>query len=98
MLSTKLDELDTTNLLALAWSISILISKFNYNVDARLKQLIVEKLPNNLSVEKKGEIPSICFSISNYGEDGNESLNKSIENKISYYSSFFCKFYVIKFL
>jgi hypothetical protein len=91
MLTTKLDELDTTNLLAVAWSISILLSKFNYPVDAKLKQLIVEKLPNNISIEKKGEIPSICFSISNYGEEGNEPLNKSIENKISHYSTIFCK-------
>ena len=91
MLVDKLDDLDTTNLLALSWSISILISRFNYPVDLKLKREIIEKLPNNISLDKKGEIPSICFSIANYLEENNDALNESIKNKISHYSSLFCK-------
>lgn len=91
MLLNKLDDLDTTNLLALSWAISILISRFNYPVDLKLKQEILEKLPNNIPLDKKGEIPSICFSIANYLEENNVALNESIKNKISHYSSLFCK-------
>jgi len=90
MLINKLDELDITNLLALSWSISILISKFYYPIDSKLRAEIVTKLPNNIPIDKKGEIPSICFSISNYKEENNDALNELIKNKIAHYSTLFC--------
>jgi hypothetical protein len=66
MLKDKLDELDIPNLVALCWSLSILISKFNFTIPLILRLKIIEKLPNDLDIDKKGEIPTICFSLSTF--------------------------------
>jgi hypothetical protein len=68
MLKDKVNELDLNSLVALVWSLSILISKFNFTVPLNLRHKIFETLPNELETEKKGEIPTICFSLSMFIE------------------------------
>jgi hypothetical protein len=93
LLNSKIEDLDITNLLALSWSTSLLISKFGYNISDQFKKSIIKSLPQQLEVEKKGEIPTICFSISSYlSED--EELNQLIKDRISSYSHLFCKIYI----
>lgn len=90
LLNSKIEELDITNLIALSWSTSLLISKFGYNISNQFKKNIIKSLPQQLQIEKKGEVPTICFSISSYlSED--EDLNLLIKDRISCYSTYFCK-------
>jgi hypothetical protein len=95
MLKSKLDELDISNLVALCWSLSILISKFGFTIPLALRVNILEKLPNDLDIDKKGEIPTICFSLSTFFDPlstKNEEieLQKLVQEKIIRYSELFC--------
>ena len=81
MLSLKISELDLVNLLALSWSVSLLISKLGYTVNDSLRKTIINCLPRKLEVEKKGEIPTICFSIASY-----TSMNTALDLFVSFSS------------
>ena len=89
MLSLKISDLDLVNLLALSWSVSLLITKLGYNVSDSLRKSIINSLPRKLEVEKKGEIPTICFSIASYTSE-DEELNNMITDRITNYSNLFC--------
>lgn len=90
----KVSELDVTNLLALSWSISLLISKYNYPIPDQFKKIIIQALPNKLEIDKKGEIPTICFSISNYAETTDSELEQMIKDKVHNYSETFCIIFI----
>ena len=62
----QLNEMDLTNIFVLSWSSSLLISKFKYNIPIELKIGILQKLPDELEIDKKSEIPTICFGISSF--------------------------------
>lgn len=64
----KIDKVEYNELTALMYAINILVMKFNYNVSWNLRKLLVEKFPNELSIEKKADIPTICFSLSSIVE------------------------------
>ena len=64
MLEETLENIDLTNLLALCWSFSILVTKYNYEIKKELLMKVISGLPNELPTDKKGEIPTLCFSIS----------------------------------
>jgi hypothetical protein len=95
LLNTKLQELDTVNLLAICWAVSLLITKFNHEISDKIRKNIINSLPRILDVEKKGEIPTICFSISSFLSEDQE-LEEMIRDRITNYSNIFCKFLFIK--
>lgn len=89
-LNERIDELDSTNLLAICWAISILISKFNHNVADSMRKSVIISLPKQLENDKKGEVPTLCFSISSFLSQDPE-LEELIKNLITNYSTFYCK-------
>jgi len=60
----QIEEMDLTNIFVLSWSCSLLISKFKYDIPIQLRVAILQKLPDELEVDRKAEIPTICFGIS----------------------------------
>lgn len=66
LLNERLKELDIVNLLAVCWAINIAITRFNLQLPIQYRIDIIDQLPNDLPVEKQGEIPTICYSISNF--------------------------------
>jgi hypothetical protein len=66
LLNERLKELDIVNLLAVCWAINIGITRFDLYLPIQYKIDIIDQLPNELPVEKHGEIPTICYSISNF--------------------------------
>ena len=66
LLREKITELDIINLLAVCWAINIAITKFKITLPINYKLDIINQLPEDLPLDKQGEIPTICFSISNF--------------------------------
>jgi hypothetical protein len=95
MIEDKIDELDITNLLVLCWSASIMVNKFNYTFTTEFMNKLVKKLPVELPIDKKGDIPTLCFSISNLAEEKEPELLSIITDKISKYSKMFCIIFLI---
>lgn len=91
MIGEKISELDQVNLLALIWAFSILITQFKYNIPVDLKKSIIRQLPEEIMMDKKGEIPTICFSISSFNSENDKELKNLIEDKVKRYSHYFCK-------
>ena len=69
LLQERIKELDVINLLAVCWALNIAITRFNLVLPVRYKIDIIDHLPDELPIEKHGEIPTICFSISNFLEN-----------------------------
>jgi hypothetical protein len=95
LLNSKVQELDTVNLLAVCWAVSLLITKFNHDIPDKTRKNIITSLPRNMDVDKKGEIPTICFSISSFLSEDQE-LEEMIKDRITNYSNLFCKSYFFK--
>ena len=62
----QMNEMDFTNILVLTWSCSLLISKFKFHVPIELRLEVLMKLPETLDLDKKAEIPTLCFGISSF--------------------------------
>jgi hypothetical protein len=94
----RIDELDMPNLQALSWACSLLISKHSINLDYKFIKKLLDSLPDNLDLSQKGEVPTLCLSISSFSDNLSDITEKdSVENllihKIEQYSKFFCKYY-----
>lgn len=50
------------------FSVSLLVSRFDYDVPWKLRNLLANKLPDEIDIDKKGDIPTICFSLSTFTE------------------------------
>lgn len=90
MIEDKINELDITNLLALCWSVSIMVNKFGYTFTLEFTNKLIKKLPDELPIDKKGDIPTLCFSISNLVDEREPELLSIITEKISKYSKVYC--------
>ncbi len=90
MLNNKLEELDVVNLVALCWAVSLLITKFNHPINDSMRKNIINCLPRKLENDKKGEVPTICFSISSFLSEDSQ-LEEMIKDRITNYSNLFCK-------
>ena len=90
MIEDMISELDITNLLALCWSVSVLVNKFNYSFTPEFIKKLVDKLPDELPIDKKGDIPTLCFSISTLGDEKDPEMLSKITDKIAKYSQMFC--------
>jgi hypothetical protein len=93
MMEERIDELDMTNLLALCWSSSILINKFGYVFSQEFVKRLVNKLPDELPIDKKGDISTLCFSISTLADENEPEILSLITDKITKYSKMFCNFF-----
>lgn len=61
--------LEYSEITALIFSISLLVSKFSYNVSYKLRNLLPNKLPDEIDIDKKGDIPTLCFSLTSLIEN-----------------------------
>ena len=59
----KLGVVEYSEITALLFSVSLLVSKFNYDVSYKLRNLLASKLPDEIEIDKKGDIPTLCFSL-----------------------------------
>lgn len=92
MIEDKITELDITNLLALCWSVSVLTNKFMYKISPEFETKLINTLPDELPLEKIGDIPTLCFSISTLGKY--EAEHEKIRIKVLRYSHQFCKIFL----
>ena len=69
LLHERLNELDIVNLLAVCWAINIGITRFQVYLPIQYRIDIINQLPDDLPIDKHGEIPTICYSISNFLDD-----------------------------
>jgi len=65
----KLGVVQYSEITALLFSISLLVSKFNYDVSYKLRNLLASKLQDEIELDKKGDIPTLCFSLSSLVEN-----------------------------
>jgi hypothetical protein len=59
-----MDLIEYNELVPLMFAINILLDRFNFNVSWDLRKLLVQKFPNDLTVDKKKDIATICFTLS----------------------------------
>jgi hypothetical protein len=65
----KLGVIQYSEITALLFSVSLLVSKFNYDVSYKLRNLLASKLLDEIELDKKGDIPTLCFSLSSLVEN-----------------------------
>ena len=65
----KLGVIQYSEITALLFSVSLLVSKFNYDVSYKLRNLLASKLQDEIELDKKGDIPTLCFSLSSLVEN-----------------------------
>jgi len=65
----KLGVVQYSEITALLFSVSLLVSKFNYDVSYKLRNLLASKLPDEIELDKKGDIPTLCFSLTSLVEN-----------------------------
>lgn len=64
----KLGVVEYSEITALLFAISLLVSKFNFEVSYKLRTLLAAKLPEEIEIDKKGDIPTLCFSLTSLVE------------------------------
>lgn len=79
--------------MALTWSISVLISKFSFEINQKFKTSLINQLPTRLDIDKKGEVPTLCYSLSTFSDEEDVDLNKVISERVISFSSLFCKIF-----
>lgn len=83
---------------ALIFSVSLLVSKFNFNVSWKLRKLLVDKLSNDFEIDKKADIPTLCFSLTSFIEKELDSKEYYIIIVIIYFFDFiFFNFFIFHF-
>ncbi len=69
----KLGVVEYSEITALLFSVSLLVSKFNYDVSYKLRNILTSKLPDEIELDKKADIPTLCFSLASLVEKEIES-------------------------
>ncbi len=64
----KLGVVEYSEITALLFSVSLLVSKFSYDVSFKLRNLLATKLPDEIELDKKADIPTLCFSLTSLVE------------------------------
>jgi hypothetical protein len=67
-ITEKLGVIDYSEISTLLFSITLLLSKFGFDVSYKLRNLIVNKFPDKIELDKKGDIPTLCFSMTSLTE------------------------------
>lgn len=78
----KINDVEYNEITALMYALNILIMKFNFDVSWKLRKLLAENFPEikDLTVDKKSDIATICFSLSSIVEkEFEESELKGLE-------------------